>query len=97
MGVDSSVIAKLASRLADDVVMAGLPAPGRCRVLMDVAGTRFGVKWDVDHGFRHKPGSRHQRLVGLRLYGSGVGMGGVRQGQSSAVAQYRAGTRRSVR
>jgi pimeloyl-ACP methyl ester carboxylesterase len=51
MGLDITVVDKLGSRLADDVVMAGLPAPGRCRVLMDVGDTRFGVSWDAHHGF----------------------------------------------
>jgi pimeloyl-ACP methyl ester carboxylesterase len=51
MGLDTALVDKLVPRLVDDVVMAGLPAPGRCQVLMDVAGTRFGVVWDVDHGF----------------------------------------------
>jgi pimeloyl-ACP methyl ester carboxylesterase len=51
MGLDVGVVDKLGSRLADDVVMAGLPAPDRCRVLMDVASTRFGVSWDGHHGF----------------------------------------------
>jgi pimeloyl-ACP methyl ester carboxylesterase len=51
MGLDIAVVDKLGSRLADDVVVAGLPAPGRCRVLMDVGDTRFGVSWDAHHGF----------------------------------------------
>jgi pimeloyl-ACP methyl ester carboxylesterase len=49
--LESALVDKLGSRLADDVVVAGLPAPERCRILMDVAGTRFGVSWDTDHGF----------------------------------------------
>jgi pimeloyl-ACP methyl ester carboxylesterase len=49
MSLDIALVDKLGSRLADDVVMAGLPAPGRCRILMDVGGTRFGVSWDADH------------------------------------------------
>jgi pimeloyl-ACP methyl ester carboxylesterase len=51
MGLDIALVDKLGSRLADDVVMAGLPAPGRCRILMDVGGTRFGVSWVADHDF----------------------------------------------
>ena len=51
MSLDIALVDKLGSRLADDVVMAGLPAPGRCRILMDVGGTRFGVSWDADHDF----------------------------------------------
>jgi pimeloyl-ACP methyl ester carboxylesterase len=51
MSLDIALVEKLGSRLADDVVMAGLPAPGRCRILMDVGGARFGVSWDADHDF----------------------------------------------
>ena len=51
MGFDVALLGKLGSRLADDTVMAGLPAPDRCRILMEVAGVRFGVVWDGDHGF----------------------------------------------
>ena len=51
MSFDTALVSKLGSRLADDVVMAGLPAPDRCRILMEIAGVRFGVVWDADHGF----------------------------------------------
>jgi pimeloyl-ACP methyl ester carboxylesterase len=50
MSLNIAVVDKLGARLADDVVMTGLPAPDRCRVLMDVGGTRFGVTWDAERG-----------------------------------------------
>jgi pimeloyl-ACP methyl ester carboxylesterase len=40
----------LPARLASDSVMTGLPRAGDCRVLLEVDGVRFGVRWSGDHG-----------------------------------------------
>lgn len=50
MSFDTKVLDELESRLKSDYVMAGLPRSGDCRVQMDVAGVRFGVRWSGDQG-----------------------------------------------
>jgi pimeloyl-ACP methyl ester carboxylesterase len=46
MSFDVALLDNLASRLTADGVVAGLPQPDRCRVLLEIDGVRFGVVWE---------------------------------------------------
>ena len=54
MSFDVALLSDLQSRLTEDGVIVGLPAPGRVRVLMAIDDARFIVEWD-DRGFAVRP------------------------------------------
>jgi pimeloyl-ACP methyl ester carboxylesterase len=54
MSFDPVLLDGLRNRLQADGVIAGLPAPDRCAVLLDIDSTRFGVIWSAA-GFEVKP------------------------------------------
>jgi pimeloyl-ACP methyl ester carboxylesterase len=45
MAFDPELLESLRDRLEHDGVIAGLPAPDRCRVLLEIDSVRFGVIW----------------------------------------------------
>ena len=54
MSFDVALLSDLQSRLRSDGVIAGLPAPGRVSVLLEIDQSRFIVVWD-DRGFAVNP------------------------------------------
>jgi pimeloyl-ACP methyl ester carboxylesterase len=47
MSFDPDLLGALRGRLEIDSVIAGLPAPDRCAVLLEIDSVRFGVVWDA--------------------------------------------------